>query len=195
MGYNIADAEKFKFAINLLQESLQKPARETIFVGDNLVTWNRNLSFLRDSFYINLLEDESISTTEKSNIWRTYTLLYFAEKALNLEGDFLELGCYIGTTAEIVLKKCALNNYNKKYFLYDSFKWKEKDQNTKLPELENPNMYKEIKTRFSENHEVEIICGHVPDSFQKAFPEKIAFAHIDMNHPVAEAKALEKILP
>ena len=79
MGYNIADAEKFKFAINLLQESLQKPARETIFVGDNLVTWNRNLSFLRDSFYINLLEDESISTTEKSNIWRTYTLLYFAE--------------------------------------------------------------------------------------------------------------------
>ena len=109
IGYNIDDLGKFNFAIKLLKESLDPEVRETIFVGDNLVTWNRNLSFIRDPFYSNLFYNENLGATEKSIIWRTYILLYFAEKALTISGHYLELGCYRGTTAETLLKRCDLN--------------------------------------------------------------------------------------
>jgi len=35
----------------------------------------------------------------------------------------------------------------------------------------------------------------VPSSFSQGFPKKIAFAHIDMNHPDPESAALESVLP
>ena len=108
IGFNIDDLGKFNLAIKLLKESLNPAVRETIFVGDNLVTWNRNLSFIRDPFYSNLFYDENLCKTEKSIIWRTYILLYFAEQALTIDGHYLELGCYRGTTAESLLKRCNL---------------------------------------------------------------------------------------
>ena len=85
IGFNIDDLGKFKFAIKLLKDSLTPGASETIFVGDNLVTWNRKLSFIRDPFYSNLFYDENLYATEKSIIWTTYILLYFAEKAFFYE--------------------------------------------------------------------------------------------------------------
>ncbi len=194
-GYNVVDAEKFKSAIKLLQQSLTPESQETTFIGDNLITWNKNLSFLREDFYVDLLKGTELSIFEKSNIWRTYILLYFAEKALKLQGDYLELGCYLGTTAKLVLEKCNLKRLNKKYYLYDPFGWKEDDKNHPMPEHENPEMYNSVVKRFSNQSEVKIIRGYVPDSLNEAFPEKVAFAHIDMNNPYAESKALERILP
>ena len=56
-------------------------------------------------------------------------------------------------------------------------------------------MYDNVVNRFSGYENVYVVPGHVPDSFEKAFPNEIAFAHIDMNHASAEAKALDLILP
>ena len=50
IGLDINDLGRFNFAIKLLKESLDPEVRETIFVGNNLVTWNRKLSFIRDPF-------------------------------------------------------------------------------------------------------------------------------------------------
>ena len=50
IGFNIDDLGKFNFAIKLLKESQDPELRETIFVGDNLVTWVRNISFIKDTF-------------------------------------------------------------------------------------------------------------------------------------------------
>ena len=195
MGYNIEDFEKFKLAIKLLQESLTPGSRQAIFIGDNLITWNKNLSFIREPFFVDLLHDENLSIVEKSNIWRTYILLYFAEKALKLEGDYLELGCYVGTTADILLKKYDLNQYNKKYYLYDAFEWKDGCKHDEMPEHKDPRMYENVSRRFSKNRNVEVVRGYVPDSFNQSFPEEIAFVHMDMNEASAEAKALDLVLP
>ena len=195
IGFNIDDLGKFNLAIKLLKESLNPAVRETIFVGDNLVTWNRNLSFIRDPFYSNLFYDENLCATEKSIIWRTYILLYFAEQALTIDGHYLELGCYRGTTAESLLKKCDLNKYEKKYYLYDIFEWEEGSENHELPEHKNSKMYDNVVKRFSGYENVYVVPGHVPDSFENAFPNEIAFAHMDMNQASAEAKALDLILP
>ena len=42
---------------------------------------------------------------------------------------------------------------------------------------------------------MKLIRGRVPESFTNTLPESIAFAHIDLNDPTAEAGALEQIFP
>lgn len=192
--FNVADADKFSKGMELIKESLFDKGA-TLFCSDNLITWNKNYSFLREDFYLASLSNEKNSFVEKSIIWRTYILLYFAEIASSVEGDFLELGCRTGYTASEVIRKIKFNEISKKYFLYDLFEWKEGDKHTFLPGHENPRMFEDTQARFSEFDFVNIIKGSVPESFSKGLPDKIAFAHIDMNHPDPEAGALKAVLP
>ena len=64
-----------------------------------------------------------------------------------------------------------------------------------MPGHDNPRMYDDVVARFAAYPFVRVIRGAVPDSFAQGFPDRIAFAHIDMNHPVPEAAALEAVLP
>jgi len=194
--FNVADPAKFQQAIKLLCESLSDNAAACIFAADNIITWNRNLSFLRDDFFIQILNDDKNTMIEKSVVWRTYVLLYFAEIASRIEGDFTEFGCHTGNTAANVLKKIDFAALDKKYYLYDLFGWKEGDEHTHMPGHDQTDMYGKVVDRFKPYPFVKVIKGSVPQSFDQGFPEgKIAFAHIDMNHPVPEAAALERVLP
>lgn len=193
-NFNVTDQAKFEQAIKLLKESLFDGGA-TFFCSDNLITWNKNLSFLRDDFYLNILGAEANSFVEKSIIWRTYTLLYFANLAGSRAGDFIELGCHAGFTALQVIKRTRLEQLGKAYYLYDLFEWNEGDAHTLLEGHKNPQMFEDVCARFEAYPFVKVIKGSVPQSFEQDFPEQIAFAHIDMNHPVPEAGALEMVLP
>ena len=56
-------------------------------------------------------------------------------------------------------------------------------------------MYENILEKFSAFPFVNIIKGSIPESFNKGIPDQVAFAHIDMNQPEPESRALEIILP
>ena len=193
--FNVKDHKKFKRALGLLRESLGEGSSAAMFSADNLITWNRNLSFLRDDFYLKILNSKSATIVEKSIIWRTYILIYFCKFAINTNGDFMELGCYQGSTALQIIKGIDFTNRHRRYYLYDLFSWKEGDEHSYFTGHDDPKMYENVSEKFSEFPFVKVIKGSVPESFSKGVPDKIAFAHIDMNHPVAESKALEIILP
>jgi len=193
-NFNVVDKEKFFQAIKLLNESIFDSGA-TIFCSDNLITWNKNYSFLRDEGFKNDLENPLTSSHEKSIIWRTYILLYFAEMASIVPGDFLELGCHVGSTAMQVIKKIDFQKIGKQYYLYDLFEWNEGDEHTQFEGHKNPNMYLDVLEKFSSEKYVHIIKGKVPEVMLIEAPKKIAFAHIDMNHPVPEKGALIHILP
>ena len=192
--FNVTDSEKFLAGLKLIKESLFDKGA-TLYCADNIITWNRNYSFLRDSFFLGIVNDEKIPLMWRSIVWRTYILLYFAEIASKADGDYLDLGCHTGYTASQIIKKVNFRESNKKFYLYDLFEWKEGDQHTHLEGHDNPNMYEDVKQLFSEFDFVNIIKGSVPESFSLGFPERIAFAHIDMNHPEPEAGALKIVLP
>ena len=59
--FNVADLEKFKMAMNLLRESLFDKGA-TMYASDNIITWNRNLSFLRDEFFMDIIFSFTIMT-------------------------------------------------------------------------------------------------------------------------------------
>ncbi len=191
---NIIDTEKFRQAVALLKESLFDGGA-TLFCSDNLITWNKNLSFLRDDQLVNIVNDPETDVTERSIIWRSYILFYFARASLDVDGDFIEAGTYRGHTAEQILKLCELGKHDKKLWLYDVFEWKEGDEHPKMDEHRNALMYEDVVSRFSPYSNVNIIKGSVPESFSEGFPDSIAFCHIDMNHPAPEAGALREVLP
>ena len=193
--FNVRDEEKFKQAVALLKESLFDEVGQAMFCSDNLITWNRNLSFLRDDRLVNIVNDPETGLIERSIIWRTYILFYFARASLHVGGDFIEAGTYTGHTAEQMLRECELSKYDKKLWLYDIFEWKEGDEHPKMDEHRNALMYEDVVSRFSPYSNVNIIKGSVPESFSEGFPDSIAFCHIDMNHPAPEAGALREVFP
>ena len=50
-----------------------------------------------------------------------------------------------------------------------------------------------VKRRFAAFDNVKVVQGFVPQSFEQGLPDKIAFAHIDMNNALAEIGALDAI--
>lgn len=166
-----------------------------MFAADNLITWNRNLSFLRDDFFAQMLSGNESDAVEKSCVWRLYVLLYFAEACQHLPGDYVELGCHKGTTAKRVSERVDFQGLGKRYWLYDLFDWSPGDEHTHMPGHDNPRMFEDVVARFADQPWASVIKGSVPESFSQGFPERIAFAHIDMNHPTPESGALEQVLP
>ncbi len=191
--FNICDSEKFSKGLSLIKESLGDYAN-TLFSSDNMICWNRNLSFLRDPFFLNILNSDEVNSCQKSIIWRTYILIYFLKLSSKLDGDFIELGTYEGKTVEIISKKIDLKKLEKKFFLYDIFQWNLGDEHSALSAHKKNDLFREVCKRFSKNKNIKIIKGRVPETLINTIPEKIAFAHIDMNHWKSESEALEIIL-
>ncbi len=180
----------------ILQSLIQpKLGKETLFCSDNLIAWNRNLSFLRDPYFIELLRREDISKKEKGIVWRTYLLEFLAQFAATLDGDFLEVGCYSGHTASVLADRIDFATLGKRYVLYDLFAWNQGDKHYPLGLREAGDLYETVRARFADNPAVTVVKGRVPDSFAATLPDRIAFAHIDMNNADAEAAAIEAIYP
>ena len=191
-NHNIIDKGKFELALNMLRSSIIPSLQDTLFASDNIITWNKNLSFLRDSYYINLLKVDGPSTVEKSIIWRTYLLTKFAKIASTQEGDFIELGVLSGYHVDRIIECVSFESKN--YYLYDIFQWKDGDLHERL-EQHKDNLFENVVKKFDKYNFVKIIKGFVPESFEQAFPSKVAFAHIDMNNADPEVASLKKILP
>jgi hypothetical protein len=190
--HNIVDKEKFQLALGMLRSSIIPSLQDTFFVSDNIITWNKNFSFLRDTYYFDLLKRAESSTIEKSIIWRTYTLTQFAMIADLVEGDFIELGVLSGYHVDRVLECVSFKDRN--YFLFDLFEWKEGDSHQKL-QNHNDDLYQKVVNKYKPYNYIKIIRGNVPQSFNEGFPNKVAFAHIDMNNADPEVASIKKIIP
>lgn len=187
--YGLKDNTEF---VKGIQHSVnQIDTQVGIFTGDNLFTYNRNLSFLSDEKFMQAFNKNALDSTEKSIIWRNYVVCWAALNAMKLEGDLVEAACYKGTTARIIWDYInAFGPVEKNYYLYDLFDHDQTMPHHSLP-AHSAKLYEEVKQKFSDSPNVHVIQGKVPDSFSIAAPEKVAFLHLDMNHAVAEIAALE----
>lgn len=157
------------------------PAHGT-FASDNLITFGRNLSFLRDPRLIGAWERHAEEHHEQGILWRTAVLLWAVRQGLRLDGALVECGVYRGTTARILVDAAEIE---RPFFLYDTFETAERH----LPAL-GPDLEPFVRERFADKPNVVITKGRVPESLANA-PDKIAFMHIDMNSAKAEIGALD----
>ncbi|WP_051498102.1 class I SAM-dependent methyltransferase, partial [Candidatus Contendibacter odensensis] len=161
-----------------------------VFLGDNLFTYGKNLSFLDDEKFMEAFTRHAKTNIEQSIIWRFSILTWAALRAMQLEGDFIECACYKGTSARIVCDYVDFMNCDKKYYLYDSFEHNDSMIHHGMPEL-GTGLYETVCHRFSDVSNVVVTQGLVPQILHEVSPEKIAFMHIDLNNAPAEVGALE----
>ncbi|MBS4089755.1 MULTISPECIES: class I SAM-dependent methyltransferase [Pseudomonas] len=191
-NFNITNLPLFKHSLEGLRQSVATP--DSFYSSDNVICWNRNFSFMTDEGFMEIMRRNATSNIEMTIIWRTYILCHFATLARSLPGDFVEVGAYKGNTANVIADRIDMASSGKQYYLYDAFEHQETDEHHAMPE-HGPQLYNQVKERFANYPFVQVIQGYVPESFEKGFPEKIAFAHVDLNQAPAEVEALKRIVP
>lgn len=171
-----------------------------LYCNDMLICLWRNLSFRHDQKFISSFNDSATNDQERSLLWRLHTLAWAAKNALTVEGDFVECGVLHGFCSEVILKYINFQDLPRQAYLYDTFQGLPEKTSTEQerrswdysrfdPEI----LYTGVCKKFSQYKNVHIVRGIVPDSFEEAVPEKIAFLHIDMNSVKAEILALEHL--
>lgn len=165
-----------------------------VHAGDNVILFQRNLGFQRNKAFMEAFNANAANAQEKSLILRLNTLAWAAEHALNVEGDYVECGVWKGFCSAVLTQYLDFAKLDRTFYLYDTFEGIPEEYDTEkhdAPGFRQDGLYEGVIERFSPYPNVKVIKGLVPDSFEQAAPEKIAFMHIDMNSSKSEIAALE----
>ena len=185
--YGIENSQGFLTGTQMMLDNLKR--KEGIFMGDNLIAINRNLSFLEDEKLMAAFDAHTETSTEHGTIWRIYINCYFAKRAMAMEGDIVECACYQGTTARIIADYVDLAESDKGIWLYDMFEHDESMRHHALPE-HSTDLFAKVTARFADIKNARVTRGEVPAILEKVAPEKVSHAHIDLNDVTAELGAL-----
>jgi hypothetical protein len=188
--FAINDRNMFSKSLNGLFEAIGK--ERGIFAGDNLITWGKSVGWFDDRDFVEAFNAHAKDAVERTIVWRTVTLAWAARQALRVEGDFVECGCYKGTTARIIYDVAKLATSDRRFFLYDLFEGAEGVAQHAMPE-HGPQLENQVRARFDGLDNVVITRGPVPATLEQASPQRIAFMHIDMNNVAAEIGALDEL--
>lgn len=185
--WGVNDPDKFNASIDGLVSAARVQAGW--FMGDNLIAFGRNLGFLDDAPFRKAWDTHAKTRSERGIIWRTHVVAWAARQAMRLDGGFIECGCYKGTTARIMADVVGLTD--RPFYLYDLFEHDASMVHHAMPE-HGPDLFEFVQARFPEPN-IHVVRGFVPQCFEQGLPERIAFAHIDMNNASAEIGALDAI--
>lgn len=178
-----------------------------VFVGEGIATWLKHPAFAQDRRFMDLAAAHSdLAPAGVTNWhWNLQTVLWGAQQARNLPGDFVELGVFRGHTTLFLAEYLEFGGWDKKWWLYDTFEGIPDDQVDPGWELVNKGAYhdtftfEEVRDRFAPFGNIVVTKGRVPEIFETVVPEAIGFMHIDLNNSTAEIGALdalyERIIP
>ena len=130
--------------------------------------------------------------SDEAIVWRRYVLACAAFHCVQLEGDFVECGCYTGVGIKTVVDYLGGTAFPKNFWGYDIFKHDPSMANHSMPE-HGEGLYERVRKKFSAYPQVKLIEGMIPQVFEKDCPERIAYLHIDLNQAPAEIAALEHL--
>ena len=199
---NAEEVEELKAAFDTLRRLY--PGNH--FIADMMCVFGKVLSFLDDPEFIRAVEANDIIGNEKSRIWRLHTLVWAARSAVNLPGDFVECGVFLGYSAGVVASALDFTNVDKAFYLYDTFEGLSERYSSDGERETAPNelfaaagLFEAVERRFAGSANVRVIKGVVPDVLARGCPDKVAYLHLDMNAAKAEIGALEvlfdKVVP
>ena len=173
-----------------------------MYAADNLIGLQRAAGFREDEKFSETLKRNAETSQESSLAWRLHTLLWAAQNALHVEGDFVECGVYKGFCFAFLTDYLGFAQIDKTLFLYDTFEGIPEDLNSENRSNrvyerdikdDRDALYKIVLKRFENVPNTQVVRGRVPDTFDEACPDKIALLHIDMNSTASEIAALERL--
>lgn len=175
-----------------------EPYRGSAFVSNGLATWHKILPFLDDARFRTLAHVHAGLLPIPNWQWNLQTVLWAAQQALAVEGDFVELGVFRGHTSLFVAEYLDFAAQSRTWRLYDTFDGIPDDQLDPGWAERNERAYRggtfsfdEVRERFAHIPNIRVIQGRVPEVLHEDGPERIAFLHVDLNNATAEIAALD----
>tara|TARA_Y100001935_G_scaffold252614_1_gene256926 strand:- start:1309 stop:2058 length:750 start_codon:yes stop_codon:yes gene_type:complete len=182
-------ANEFRELLNKMGSTISINEKNSpVFAADNMILIGKIQGFLKEEKFAKLANKYfNNDPLHSSIIWRIHILSSAINSCKHLEGDFVEFGCYDAKVAEFLIEYNNLSDLNKNFFLYDVFD----NPPTERGLLHSPKLYENVKKRMSKYNFVQIIPGLLPKTFKDNMPEKIAFAHLDLNSAETEISLLD----
>lgn len=191
------ERERLQDCIRYFQRTFSKA-----FAMDNLIALGKSTGFLMDGRFTDAVELHARTQQEHSLLWRLHTLVWAAQNALSIPGDFVECGVWRGYSFAVITTYLDFANVDKTLYLYDTFRGIPDAYNSeKRPnhayDRENKDdhdaILNHVRDVFKSFPNVRIVPGIVPDTFASECPDRISFLHIDMNSAASEMAALEHL--
>jgi hypothetical protein len=171
------------------------------YAEDGLYTWHI-ADFLKDSrFQQAYATGKATGSWGQGDLrWRVYTVLWAAEQAWKLPGDFVECGVYRGGNAQAILNYLPWQEkLPRRFYLLDSFCGFPPEQRELAASVHRhdyqEDCWEEVQQRFASAPNIQFIRGPIPQSLIHVPTATVAFLSIDMNCAEPEVAALEYFWP
>jgi hypothetical protein len=183
---------------------------EPNYAADNLAVWNKSVDFLRDPRFIAAYRrgmdsghhiGRAPGSREDIHVeWRVHVLLWAAQHALKLEGDFVECGVNTGIFSLAICDYLDFARVPKRFWLFDTYSGVPEEQVS--PEEEVLGSIEHHATMYSDCYELArrnfapypnavLVRGKVPDTLAGAGIGRVCYLSIDMNLVAPEIAAIE----
>lgn len=136
-------------------------------------------------------------------MWRVHVACWAAERAVGLEGDFVECGVNLGGIAKTVCHYLGFETLQKSFHLVDTFEGMpqtyvlDKEREVGIPHeyAHYGSTFDTVKSNFSAYPNVFLHKGLVPDILPSVPAQKVAWLSLDMNHAYPEIAAATYFWP
>jgi O-methyltransferase len=175
------------------------PLESVTYNHDGMLTVH-NCDFVEDEKFKRAYQfGEQLDSWSKAQIyWRLHILFWAAERAVNLDGDFVECGVNRGGFSRSVIEYINFKEITgKKFYLLDTFEGlvekyiSDEEREHGVDDYKYANCYDEVKNTFAEFENVVIVKGAVPETLSQVTTEKVGYLSIDMNCAAPEIAAAE----
>ncbi len=183
-------------ALTFIQNILKKRQRrrKVDYYADGLGLRGKSLAAIEDPHFSAAfqkaveLNREGWSGKVPDIRWRAHTAVWAARRGLELEGDFVECGVYLGILSLTILHSLDFARVPKRFWLFDT--WDGLSDGALSPAEKKRSeesgwiyrgVYDLAVRNFSPFPNVTLVRGTLPDSLEGQPLDKIAYLSIDLN--------------
>lgn len=161
----------------------------TSFFGDGMSSIHF-IPFLREKEFIEAYDvafdsmpvEFSRWRTERSLAWRAHIVSWAGQRALRLDGEFVECGVWWGILSKFLMEYIDWNKQEKTFYLCDT--WGAHDigfDSSRKPDYKH-DIFARVSERFAQYRNVRFVRGLLPGSLVDSnLPRAIAYLSIDLN--------------
>lgn len=169
---------------------------------ERFVPYKENHEFFLNYFYINKITNGGDTLSKRIRFFSLYqNLKNILKKYPNY--NIVECGCFKGCSTYIIAKLLQKNNFNKSFYIFDSFEglsnFSKEDLNEHNQKLPMAGSFKSDEGVFLQNFKkfnfIDIKKGWIPDRFVEVKNKKFSFINIDVDIYEPTKKSLEFFFP
>lgn len=181
-----------------------------LYASDGLGVKHKNISFMSEPVF-----EKAWAEVAQANMpywpevpdirWRAHVCVWAATSALQIEGNFVELGVHTGILSSMICRCTDFAKHaDRRFFLFDTYagipgKGASAKEAAEIARRNAVIYHSDVneftKSVFAEFPNAQLVRGRLPGSLEGIETGRIAYLSIDLNHAGAEIDSAEILWP